>query len=386
MLRLIAGRELWFCVVAVCSFLATHLVHGQATFVSSEITLQVSAEASDLDGFDSDADTAGAINVETLMAAISASANRPVGSGSFADATAELSFMSDLIEASGRTSSDAIGSESNPASSFGDVGFELSFSLAMATSYKADVFLTNDISSGSANSSAEVRLFDSSGTNIFSHVAAPGGPVIEPMMGTLAPETYTLQAFVNSNAMAGDFDSGGNTFGEFDVTLDFRPPSMGPMFMFDCADFRFCVEDFVPIPRSIHGIMPGPADEPIPFWTDGFGLTIQSDQQFDFGDGPMIGDLAILSAPLDQFVPETDVQLLLAFEPGSLNGIKKPENLPRSALLAAQAKLTGPNGSVLETTRLQLVPEPSSVMLLLGLLGVASCSRPCWRRDPTCSR
>ncbi|MGI9429775.1 MAG: PEP-CTERM sorting domain-containing protein [Bythopirellula sp.] len=380
MKRLVVDLQLGFCVAIFSSLLVASLAHGQATFVSSDITLQVSAEASDIDGSDFDTDMAGAINVEAFMDHISATANRPVGSGSFADATSELSFMSDLIEASGRTSADAIGSEFDPANSFGDVGFELSFSLATATSYKADVFLTNDISSGSANSAAEVRLFDSSGTNIFSHIAAPGGPVIEPMMGTLAPETYTLQAFANSNALAGEIDSGGNTFAEFDVTLDFRPPSMGPMFMFDCEDFGFCVEEFVPIPRSIHGIMPGLADEPIPFWTDGFGLTILLNQQFDFGDGPMVGDLAILEAPLDQFVPETDVQVLLAFESGSLDGIKEPEKLPPATLIAAQAKLIGPNGIVLNSTRLQLVPEPSSVVLLLGLLGVAGCNRATWRR------
>lgn len=349
---------------------------SQITFLSSDVMMTVDAFADDSGGSmsDSDHDMASSSDVTTFMESISASAGTAISSA-VSDSRGEFDVTSSSVEAFGETTAEAFGSELGAAGSFGNFDLEISFQVMMSTDFTADLVLTAEDVAGTG-ADASVRLFDSGGTDVFSHLVT-GADIFEDLItGTLAPDTYTLRAFANASASADASSSGGSSRAQVDIDIDFGSPAPPPMFMFSCDPFPFCPNEIIPKISSVHGFVPGLADEPIPFWNEGLGLDIFLDTLFDLGNGPVISDIAIIGSAFDgpeDMYPEnlyeqgTLIRIVLAFDPGSLTPNHLLEELPRSKLVGGLAELVDPSGKVLATTRMYLIPEPNTCMLMLGL-------------------
>ncbi len=212
-------------VVSRRTLLALTLGLGFATpayavdFVSSQIDLLATAEASDPTGTDFETNPDSATDVTSYTGMESATAAASVSSsGSGASLTAV--FTSDLITVAGSADATANGGFDNPASALGVVSYEVVFSSMAPVDY---VFsgLLNTVQ-GDANIGVRLTDLGDDSTVFVSEIFAFDASVIVMPMetGTLAAGSYRLRAFVDASAFADDITSGIDALGEIDVRLE----------------------------------------------------------------------------------------------------------------------------------------------------------------------
>ncbi len=371
--------------------LGANVANGQAIFVSSRIDLTYEIQAGGLSPLTDDFVPV----VDELNFSDSIFNSQTASSGdAAAHAEGNFSFASNLIEANGTTTAEA----SNMAQAGASLDWELTFEISSGiVFYSADTLLFGTTTSlGAGIPRTSLRLLDSSGTELFAideNTFLPGSEF--SAHGVLGPDTYMLEGKLQTSVATGDEGSSEALSSDFDLSLALQRPELPLVFSCPATDISpigICVEAIQPkgpiYVLSGFALTHGSA-EPIPYSLEEVEIDIQIDQQLELGNGPINADLAVVNSVFDEegdHFPEelfelgSRIRTTLAFELGSLNGDEQPEDLPVELLLGGFVELLDPEGSVVATNQLQLVPEPSGMAILAGVFAVFSCglSRSRW--------
>ena len=372
----------------VAFFVASTLVHGQTTFVSSRIDLEYQLQAGGLsarnDAFEpleGEIDFADSIG-DTDTASAGEASTRSAGA---------FEFTGSLLEASGDTSVEVF--------NMGEASSSLDFDLTFDVNRRIVFYTANVLLGGSASSleagvpQTALRFLDSSGSELFAideDTFLDGGQFRSH--GVLAPDTYTVQAALATSTGSSDE---GNSFmldAELELSLALRRPELPLVFACGATSttpIGICMEAIQPtgpVYVATGFVLTAGSAEPIPYSLENIELFIVGGQTFDLGNGPVDADLAIVEAifdGVDDHFPEdlldvgTQINTILAFRPGSLTGNERPEDLPLDSLLGGVVQLLDANGNLIAVNQLRLVPEPNSIAILMGLssLALIGCRR-----------
>lgn len=362
-LSLPVSSFLTFIVIVGLLLLPARIAHGQARFVSSSVDLEYAIQ---VDG-ESRSDLVDPVSNEfRFMREIGDGIINADGSGD-ASAAVDFDFTSSLIEANGHAAVDVSGD----ASAAAGVTWELSFDISRLAFYAADFDVLADL----LGSNGGLGLFYFDGTEVFSQETQVRNGAFGIVRGVLGPDGYTLRANVSADAfsMLGNVPDSDDA--EFRLSLELTQPEL-PL-VFRCQPSAFdpagiCLDAIFPA-INFSGRLSLSESEQFPFSLDGVDLSISRNEMYDFGDGEVIADLTVFDSQFDgdnDNFPEnlydfgTRVLATLAFEPGSLSGNESLEKIPVASFLGGQVQLIGPNGDILATTRLRLIPEPSALTLM----------------------